>query len=47
MDTQHYQDSIRAYPVSSRPDKDTKTPLEVVYPYLFPAEVEGGASEAH
>ena len=36
MDTSHYQDSIRAFPTSGRPDKDTKTPLESIYPFLFP-----------
>ncbi len=39
MDTTHYQDSIRAFPTSSRPDKDTKTPLETLYPFLFPEAI--------
>lgn len=47
MDTKHYQDSIRVFPTSSRPDKDVKTPLESFYPYLFPSEAEGNAGEPH
>lgn len=48
MDTTHYQYSIRAFPSSGRPTQDTKTPLEVVYPFLFPtgdSEHSSGAAK--